>query len=80
MFGRNVSKRFSRAVMFAFGIGVVFVMLSSAASAGPPDKRQSYARANARMEIQWFSLRPELGSLIAKLQISNDLAAQCSEF
>jgi hypothetical protein len=39
MWGRNLSKRFSRAVMFAFGIGVVFVMLSSAASAQSWNKR-----------------------------------------
>jgi hypothetical protein len=39
MFGRNLSKRFSRALMFAFGIGIVFVMLSSAASAQSWNKR-----------------------------------------
>jgi hypothetical protein len=39
MFGRNLSKRLSRAVMFAFAIGVFFVMLSSAASAQSWNKR-----------------------------------------
>jgi hypothetical protein len=39
MFGRNLSKRLSRAVMFAFGIGVVYMMLSSAASAQSWNKR-----------------------------------------
>src|ERR1051326_3313944 len=39
MLGRNVSNRFSRAVMFAFGIGVICLMLSSAASAQSWNKR-----------------------------------------
>jgi hypothetical protein len=39
MFGRNLSKRFGRAAMFAFGIGMVFVMLSSAASAQSWNKK-----------------------------------------
>ena len=39
MFGRNLSNRLSRAVMFAFGIGVVCLMLSSAASAQSWNKR-----------------------------------------
>jgi hypothetical protein len=39
MFGRHLSKRFTRAVMVAFAIGVVFVMLSSVASAQSRNKR-----------------------------------------
>ena len=39
MFGRNLSNRFSRALMFAFGIGVVCLMLSSSASAQSWNKR-----------------------------------------
>ena len=39
MFGRHLSTRLSRAVRFAFGIGVVFVMLSSAAFAQSCNKR-----------------------------------------
>jgi hypothetical protein len=39
MLGRNLSNRFSRAVMFAFGISLVFVMLSSVATAQSWNKR-----------------------------------------
>jgi hypothetical protein len=39
MFTQNVSKHWSRAVMFAFGIGIVCMMLSSTASAQVWDKK-----------------------------------------
>jgi LPXTG-motif cell wall-anchored protein len=39
MFGRNLSKQLSRAVMFAFAVGVVCMMLASVASAQSWNKR-----------------------------------------
>ena len=50
MFGLNLSNRFSRAVMVAFGIGVVCLMLSSAASAQSWNKR-TVVTFNAPVEI-----------------------------